>query len=1066
MPIKAFFINFSRKTKVEKRRKRGLMSEEKRKYTIMSDEIIELVSKGEYAEAADIADQIDWRKVRSYTMLQRISDLYKVNNRLQDALDIMLLAYDRSPNSKSTVFSICELYLETGDQVSAMQYMSVYNRMAPGDVGGDILKYELLEYAEATYEERVAQLEKIASKSLEPEWTYQLAYMYHCMGLATRCVECCDKLISLFGKGPFVIKAMELKMLHAKLSESQQAVYDKRNDVEGDLSSFESDSEEMPGATEEDDFHVKTIDMSKFNTINLQKALAESMRELMGDDEISDDTKVTHKIASSMMDDDDDDIKPVEEPGSVTKKFHTNPIENVPEVYDDGGEVYSENGELLFTDDGVNFYTPDGILYEGDLYYPVSDDYVEEQPQQPVSGDTIVMPEKNMAQPAPEKTPEPEAKVEAEADKVIQETFFEDKTADIYGTSSLQRTIAAEEKKNEVVDLEAIAKQNTEKSPIFSNIKKDGEFNDVLSVGNDGQISLVMPGDNKEEKQITGQLNIEDVLAEWEKVKEKKQAQQDEEVKQNILEQTGKIFEDFDEDRKNGVIAQIEEEQRKQKRVLGNEVELKKYEDIVKKDEPSFDATAALNKVYDTPIWDEVDKAVEADKKKSAAPDGVVETLAAGAAVAGAAVAGEKAAETAASAVTTAVIDELADIKPAPEGDTIELPDEVREYSYSLNTTQVIDTDQVSKEVKITLNDDAKEEPEVTETETTESAEEVKEEETPVAEESAKEETVAEEAGTEETVIEEPVAEEPAEEPAQETGVSPETNNITLNTEQISDIGSALEEAADKETEKAVSESNDDYNEDEDRDFSYDEQIIFEDFLYSKKMRAQILEAVDVISLASYVGNVFITGESGMGTLNLAKAIIKEIQLIDSNFIAAKVAKISGNKMNNKDIPGMFMQLSNGALIIEKAGKLTKDTLENITRALENAGDGIIVIMTDTKKEIDRLVNSYSVLTGYFNARVDIVPMSDNALVEYAKKYAYSQEFKIDEERGVLALHARISELQIGEHIVTTGEVEEIVDEAIDHASRFRISNFTKILAGKRYDYEDMIILYEKDFKN
>ncbi len=1064
-----FFILFSRKTKVEKRRKRGLMSEEKRKYTIMSDEIIELVSKGEYAEAADIADQIDWRKVRSYTMLQRISDLYKVNNRLQDALDIMLLAYDRSPNSKSTVFSICELYLETGDQVSAMQYMSVYNRMAPGDVGGDILKYELLEYAEATYEERVAQLEKIASKSLEPEWTYQLAYMYHCMGLATRCVECCDKLISLFGKGPFVIKAMELKMLHAKLSESQQAVYDRRNDVEGDLSSFESDSEEMPGATEEDDFHVKTIDMSKFNTINLQKALAESMRELMGDDEISDDTKVTHKIASSMMDDDDDDIKPVEEPGSVTKKFHTNPIENVPEVYDDGGEVYSENGELLFTDDGVNFYTPDGILYEGELYYPVSDDYVEEQP---VSADTIVMPGRDTGEVKTETAPEQnkpatrETKEEAEADKVIHETFFEDKTADIYSTSSIQR-MASEEKKPEIVDLEAIAKQNTEKSSIFSNVKKDGEFNDVLSVGNDGQISLVMPGENKEEKQITGQLNIEDVLAEWEKVKEKKQAQQDEEVKQNILEQTGKIFEDFDEDRKNGVIAQIEEEQKKQKRVLGNEIELKKYEDIVKKDEPSFDATAALNKVYDTPIWDEVDKAVEADKKKSEAPDGVVQTLAAGAAVAGAAVAGEKAAETAASSVATAVIDELADIKPSAEGDTIELPDEVRAYSYSLNTTQVIDTDQVSKETKITLNDDAKEE-EIKEPETDKPGDEAvagepEAEETTVSEETAQEETVSEEPAAEETEQEEPVA-ETAQEP--EPAVSPETNNITLNTEQISDIGSALEEAADKETAKAVSESNDDYNEDEDRDFSYDEQIIFEDFLYSKKMRAQILEAVDVISLASYVGNVFITGESGMGTLNLAKAIIKEIQLIDSNFIAAKVAKISGNKMNNKDIPGMFMQLSNGALIIEKAGKLTKDTLENITRALENAGDGIIVIMTDTKKEIDRLVNSYSVLTGYFNARVDIVPMSDNSLVEYAKKYAYSQEFKIDEERGVLALHARISQLQIGEHIVTRGEVEEIVDEAIDHATRFRLSNFTKVLAGKRYDYEDMIILYEKDFKN
>ena len=92
--------------------------------------------------------------------------------------------------------------------------------------------------------------------------------------------------------------------------------------------------------------------------------------------------------------------------------------------------------------------------------------------------------------------------------------------------------------------------------------------------------------------------------------------------------------------------------------------------------------------------------------------------------------------------------------------------------------------------------------------------------------------------------------------------------------------------------------------------------------------------------------------------------------------------------------------------------------------------------------------------------------MSDNALVEYAKKYAYSREYKIDEERGVLALHARISELQIGEHIVTTSEIEDIVEDAIEHAVKPRISNFTKVLAGKRYDYEDMIILYEKDFKN
>ena len=250
---------------------------DKQEYKILSEEIMTLVANEQFLDAVEIADRIDWRKVRSFTMLQRISDLYKINRRFEEALDILFLAYDKNPNSKTIVYGICELYLDMGDLISALQYMSVYNKMAPKDVGGAILKYKVLELEEASYEDRVEQLEKICDMSYHAEWAYQLAYMYHRMGLATRCVETCDQLISWFGNGPFVIKAMELKMLHEKLTSYQQEIYNGRYAVEDDLRAYEGD-EEVPGIDGEDDFHVKTIDMSKFNTINLQKVLAESMR--------------------------------------------------------------------------------------------------------------------------------------------------------------------------------------------------------------------------------------------------------------------------------------------------------------------------------------------------------------------------------------------------------------------------------------------------------------------------------------------------------------------------------------------------------------------------------------------------------------------------------------------------------------------------------------------------------------------------------------------------------------------------------------------------------------------
>ncbi|MCR5010750.1 MAG: hypothetical protein K6A72_00205, partial [Lachnospiraceae bacterium] len=303
-----------------------------------------------------------------------------------------------------------------------------------------------------------------------------------------------------------------------------------------------------------------------------------------------------------------------------------------------------------------------------------------------------------------------------------------------------------------------------------------------------------------------------------------------------------------------------------------------------------------------------------------------------------------------------------------------------------------------------------------------------------------------------------------------DNGYDPEEDDnadASLSTGQIDQIGDALENDADRIGVETVEEINDVYDpEDGDPDFSEEEIEIFEHFFYSKKMRDQILVSIDNLSLAPYVGNVIITGGEKEELRGLAKALLRELQLIEGNFREDRVARVSGAKMNKKDVAGVLAQLDNGALLIEGASDLKRETLEKIANVLEKTDTGIVIMLIDEKKAMDAVIREYPMIGGYFNARIDMAPLTDAALVEYAKNYAYCKEYKIDEERAVLALHQRIDELQIGEHIVSLAEIEEIVDEAIYRSSHHLVSTFLEILSGKRYDKEDaMIILRERDFQ-
>ena len=194
----------------------------------------------------------------------------------------------------------------------------------------------------------------------------------------------------------------------------------------------------------------------------------------------------------------------------------------------------------------------------------------------------------------------------------------------------------------------------------------------------------------------------------------------------------------------------------------------------------------------------------------------------------------------------------------------------------------------------------------------------------------------------------------------------------------------------------------------------------------------------------------------------LAKALIREMQLNDSNF-SGKVAKISSAVLNKRDVEETFGKLNNGALIIEKASRLKPATTADMAKTLDRDNMGLLVLMIDQKQSMNEFLEENAAVKEHFNLRVDIEALDDEALVAYARQYAEELEYSID-EFGILALHTRIADRQTSDHEVNLAEVRELVDEAIYHANKKTPGHFMDILLAKRYDEDDMIILREKDF--
>ena len=1302
-----------------------------------------MIEQEKYTEAVKIADTIDWRRVKSASMLLRISVLYRINRRNEEAREVLMLAYERYPANRSVVYSLCELSIELDDVVSAIEYYKQFVKLAPKDNGVFTLRYRILEAQEASLEERIEILEELKKKDYQEEWAYELAYLYHRVGLSTKCVEECDDIILWFGDGPYVMKAMELKAVHVPLSKSQQEKYETMLNHASDNYSDDAEAQEM---YYEDEYDSENI-------AYYQDPYAEEAYETTGyDQESYDSTGYDTQnypdtgYENSGYNEQTYSNEPYETTGYDTQGYTNEPYQNngyntqnypnetyettgydtqgytnetyettgydtqnypnetyetteydtqryANEPYQNSGyntqnypnETYettrydtqgysSETYEMTgydtqgysnkayqnentqynqetyvgepyntttfpqenYSDYGQNDYMDDGY---GNINYTDKNSntgafYVEQTYDE--NGNLIenrndvgngVNPDETyrnglylyQSNPAPAANSGDMSqyntinlqKVVAESMKELfaddEDVFAEDREK--YNSSEdvnniarhTQQYINVQGRDNEVSEgmaytssIAQLVTSVSEAAPAPNTgairkvyvpgkdarlIKSDSDIEELRDITEQTVNEEHNRMENNEENvyhnqnflevsgelsaQATGTMNLKDVLAEWERKKTENAKKHQEEIKKRVLTQTGKIFADFDNSLKSGILGEIQrEEEAAQKRSPRKDrfLEADVTGDIPQNrtkqvSDDTFDVeykteqvqhrkeAASVQEEYQPELENTLEQPLELvvppeEIKTENSVDYPLQTNQ----------------ETWESDDEYGMESDLSnDEEYMPEElNTTYLPEQNTESStvsiseqntkVGVEYTQEINVEGYMPEENYELEDNYLEENDNTniqETNTEKGAyyednneylqaedntdqsegtdnfdmesdsdgyngtyalednpienrtedynslqeaysydndnEYIQEPNTELEIEYADYGYAEEASGyTQELYQEEtyPVSDRNGYRPNyqyDESQLDPEdaesiaemakedalkTQEIKMNTADLSSLSEKIVATTKKEARGAKRE--------ELREFTAEEQTLFENFAVTKKIKKQIIFALENMTLAAYTGNVIITGDAGLDTVRMAKNLIKKYQVTDENF-SGRLAKITGEKINQRNIKDVFEKLNNGGIIIEKANGMSEEKLYEMTLNLNQENLGIVVIMEDTKKEISKLLQKQAMIADYFNIRIDLMEMDNNALVAYAKNYALALEYSID-ELGTLALYTRIANMQSGNHVVTKDEVRDIIDEAIWKSRKSKLKNFVDVLFARRYDNEDMIVLKERDF--
>lgn len=528
---------------------------DKYEYRIKAEQIRKLAEQEDYVSAMKIANTIDWNRVRSIPMLCLIGEIYEKNNMLEESRDVMLIAYDRHPYGRMIIYTLAELSIRLEDYIDAVEYYKEFVQVAPRDTGRYILQYKLYEAQEVGLKERIAVLEEFKRHEYVEKWAFELAYLYHRAGMSEQCVAECDELILWFSEGKYVEKAMELKMLYQPLTEEQQKKYDSRNDVQIEKSIAAVEAVAERAMEEEPEINVKPMNYGIYDTVNLQKELAKSMQQILEATEKETVDTTMNNIKKLVQESKIEGLVDEKKPGE-TKEL-PNIDDNDPEMDEmekEDADVMAEAAKLIgqiTSVSGVRRHIESEEFQDLEIE---EDELVGKD--EPESDLDSVAEEVN--DDIPVETPED---LEKTKEFILHIT---DAPTKIIPVKEVEREL---QKKQPEIEPEVIeVEEEPETQPEMNEEPQEVAYtefvyNNMLSEERDGQISICVPDEDIVEKQITGQMSIEEVLQEWERVKAEAAEEKQkvlEEAKEKALAETEDIM-----DRLADVVPTITEEMQK-----------------------------------------------------------------------------------------------------------------------------------------------------------------------------------------------------------------------------------------------------------------------------------------------------------------------------------------------------------------------------------------------------------------------------------------------------------------------------------------------------------------------
>ncbi len=1077
---------------------------DKYEYNVKSDQIKKLYAKKDYETAAEIADSIDWSRVKNNSMLALVADAYEGTKQYDKARNVLEIAYERSPLGRQLAYRLTILSIRMRDFVAADQYYQEFAEMAPRDVAQYILKYRIARAKGEAIETLISILEAYVDVEMDERWQYELAKLYHEAGEDEKCVEMCDKIILWFSEGKYVTKALELKMRHQPLTEEQQAKYDGKWDYYNErIKAEESAAREKAGENESDGTADDEESASESSDEAQEDATSEADAEnsadgeegMAEDEESKNEPKPVKDIlndttALDYLTDYSEDEKVINEPDTSDideltamevemnlSKVVEESIESAKMDAQDISEIFGaeENEtEEAADDEAVEpEETMDDETAESEETTDNETEESEETSDEEMELGDILSGEKEIIDDKLVEDEEPDEESEDMPDEEYEQSETDENQADISDESDKQADVAesddtevmddkadTEDKKNEAPD-----EESDDKIEIYEfNEKKDGNakgIDDELMKTAEIDIDEINVKVNSPEN-LYDTANIQKALAQSMQIimkAESEKATRNAFAQSEIMDEpTKRIDISGGESGEKAEVQMENEEKYSSDEYAATDIEEEKEE---KKTGPVYE-TVPLPPIYDREEDGQI-KIFEPDTEEEEQVDGQMsiedvllefekskeealkeaerkEKLAIEAAkkaaeeVALAKEAVRKALEEEAAAKTALakasevqkVIGDYTASKENPDGAEMLTQD----LEAALAQIQETVTMEAMAEAAASADEDVEdtEIPEQEEVQNTVGAEEI-------FEASPQEDEVPE-----------------AEEKEEDEPVSPDETKIADETEV----------AASEEPE-----SSEDNVEDEQKgSLSDEDRKLFIEFLDIPGLEEQISATLDnlvndfVEDGTSKTNNVIIMGDAKIGKTTLGLGIIKAANR-GRKRPGRKVAKVKATALNKKGVGPAMSQILGTDLIIEQAGNLMPGTVVDLMAAMKSYTEEMIIVLEDDKAALERLVTAHPTLEDMFTNQIYIREFGIDDYVKIAREYAEQKQYVID-EMGTLALYAKIDDINGKNQGISRPEIYEIIDKAISHAEKFKIS---KLIGKLKRTHYEMGVLKEEDFE-